>query len=371
VVESAFGDELHKKQAMSVAYAALGIIHGGTLKVASIGRALAQARSGDAKHAIKQVDRLLSNERLDVAAQQAKWVSFIAANRKEWLVALDWTDFNSDNHTTLALNVITRHGRATPLMWKTVKKSELKERRNLHEDELLERFRDALPMDVKVTVLADRGFGDKLLYDDLANDLRFSFIIRFRGSIIVGDGKGERKPAKEWLASLGRLRVIRNATVTATGAPIGAVVIVKSKGMKEPRFLACRDPEIMARGAVRLYGRRFTIEENFRDAKNEYLGMALSASRIKSAGRRDRLLLVNALATAMMTSLGAAGESLGWDRKLKANTSKKRTHSLFFQGSYYYGALRTMPLERAEPLLRHFGELVLQHAILTEMLGVI
>jgi hypothetical protein len=48
--------------------------------------------------------------------------------------------------------------------------------------------------------------------------------------------------------------------------------------------------------------------------------------------RRDRLLLISAFATALLTLLGTAGERQGMDRLLKANTSKPRTHSLFRQG---------------------------------------
>ncbi len=63
----------------------------------------------------------------------------------------------------------------------------------------------------------------------------------------------------------------------------------------------------------------------------------LSATRIGEPTRRDRLLLINAFAIALLTMLGAAGEALGMDRLLKSNTSKTRTHSLF-RGLY---ALRT------------------------------
>ena len=45
-----------------------------------------------------------------------------------------------------------------------------------------------------------------------------------------------------------------------------------------------------------------------------------------------RLLVLSALSIALLTMLGAAGESLGYDRWLKANTVKRRTHSLFRQG---------------------------------------
>jgi hypothetical protein len=49
-----------------------------------------------------------------------------------------------------------------------------------------------------------------------------------------------------------------------------------------------------------------------------------------------RLWLLNAFAVALLTLLGAAGEALGYDRHVKSNTSKRRTHSLFRQGCMLY-----------------------------------
>jgi hypothetical protein len=64
--------------------------------------------------------------------------------------------------------------------------------------------------------------------------------------------------------------------------------------------------------------------------------MGLSSTRIGEPMRRDRLLLISAFATALLTLLGAVGESLGMDRLLKSNTSKVWTHSLFRQGCMLY-----------------------------------
>ena len=60
----------------------------------------------------------------------------------------------------------------------------------------------------------------------------------------------------------------------------------------------------------------------------------LSATNIRSADRRDRLLFISAIAQALLTQLGAAGEACGLDRILKTNTVKTRTMSLFNQGTY-------------------------------------
>ena len=111
------------------------------------------------------MDRLLSNRCLNVWAFFAYWTPFIVGARTEVVVALDWTSFAADGQDTIVLSMVTGHGRATPLLWKTVASSTLKGNQRRYEYELLCRLREVLPAGVKVTVVADRGFADcKLFY---------------------------------------------------------------------------------------------------------------------------------------------------------------------------------------------------------------
>ena len=112
-----------------------------------------------------------------------------------------------------------------------------------------------------------------------------------------------------------------------------------------------------------LYAKRLTIEERYRDFKDDRFGMGLAATPIKKPKRRDRLLIAAAIANMLLTMLGAAGEALGFDRLLKANTVKKRTHSLFRQGVLYFGKLPTMRSERKMALLNRFAELLSLHQL--------
>src|SRR5208283_5212540 len=77
---------------------------------------------------------------------------------------------------------------------------------------------------------------------------------------------------------------------------------------------------------------RWSIECGLRDTKDLRFGMGMGSIHVSTPARRDRLWLLNALAIALLTLLGAAGEALGYDRYLKSNTTKRRTHSLFRQG---------------------------------------
>ena len=122
---------------------------------------------------------------------------------------------------------------------------------------------------------------------------------------------------------------------------------------------------------VALYGKRFTIEETFRDQKNLRFGMGLSETRIGDPARRDRLLLISALAVVLLTILGAAGEAIGIDKWLKTNTVKHRTISLVRQGLMHYAALPKMKLERFEPLMVKFGEMLRAQRVFREVFGLI
>ena len=354
-----YGPDLHAKRVDALAGATLGVMAGASLAVAMIGQALAQARGLVTKHAVKQVDRLMSNRGIDVWDSFARWVPQQVGASLDILVAMDWTDFDHDGQSTLALSLVTSHGRAAPLIWLSVWKEEIATRRNDYEDAVLRRLAETVPVGCRVTVLADRGFGDQKLFAFLG-ELGFGYVIRFRGNIRVADADGESRPAAEWVGKGGRARKLRDARVTAQGRQMGAVVCVHAKGMKEPWCLAASDPEATAAVLVNHYARRWTIEPQFRDTKDLRFGMGLSATRIGEPTRRDRLLLVSAFAMALLTLLGATGESLGMDRLLKSNTSKTRSHSLFRQGCMLYELIPNMPEHRLAPLMATFAQAVSQ-----------
>jgi hypothetical protein len=102
------------------------------------------------------------------------------------------------------LSLITEHGRATPLIWLTVDKKTLKDQRNLHEDRLLVRLAEILPPQVKVRIIADRGFGDHKLYRLPTEQLHFDHVIRFRGNITVTAADGETRTAAHGFGRAGR-----------------------------------------------------------------------------------------------------------------------------------------------------------------------
>ena len=330
-----FGGVMHAARAESLGYGAYAAMVASRLTSADMGRSLAAARGTAPKHSIKHIDRIAGNGKIDMDASFGAYVRHIVGCRKSLLLSLDWTEYDSDNQSRISVNIITKHGRATPLIWITVSKDNLKNKRYKHECDVLTKLRELLPEDISVIVIADRGFGDVKFYKYISTELTWDYIIRFKDCIFVEDEAGEKRKAKDWRYKNGATREIVNAKVTGKRKSVPSVVLVKQRGMKDAWNIATSIAGKKKR-VVRLYGRRFSCEEQFRDEKDDRFGLGSKETRISTPARRDRLLLLHALSTLVLTVLGAAGEALHWDKDLRANTSKVRTHSLFAQGRAYF-----------------------------------
>jgi DDE family transposase len=368
-VEGIFGEEIHAKRVASLINGVDGVLHAATLGIRAIGQGLAAAQGLVPKHAIKQVDRLLSNTELDRQSLFRCWVSFVVAERSEIVVNFDWTEFEDSDQSLVVLGMQTGHGRSTALVWKTVRRSKLKDKRTDHEDELLVLLAAVLSQGVRVTVVADRGFADRKLFDFLKQDLGFDYLIRLPANIYVEDAKGEGRKAAEWVGQGGRMRLLRNARVTAQRTAVPVFVCVQEPAMKDAWCLVSSRADWTGSQLKQAYGRRFTVEETFRDLKNPRLGLGLKQTVITRHDRRDMLFLLAVLAHALLTLLGKAGQELGMERMLGA--TRPGEISLFRQGLLLYELLPSMHKDWLRALMPRFGELLRQHVLFTGILGLL
>ena len=90
-LDGLFDGDLHAKRVLSLTNATLGVIKTTSLAINTIGQGLALARGLVTKHAIKQVDRLLSNEGIDIDAALRRWIPYVVGSRASINVAMDWT----------------------------------------------------------------------------------------------------------------------------------------------------------------------------------------------------------------------------------------------------------------------------------------
>jgi hypothetical protein len=73
----------------------------------------------------------------------------------------------------------------------------------------------------------------------------------------------------------------------------------------------------------------------------------------------------------LMTLLGSAGEQLGYDRHLKTNTTERRTHSLFRQGSMLYELMLNMTDFLLLPLIERFAQMLAAQPLFAQMFGAV
>jgi hypothetical protein len=332
ISQSIFSRFLHHKQVLSIALVTLGIIYTARMTIHAIGAAMAKKRGrGSMKHGIKQVDRFMSNKKLCPVEMMHCLVRAIVGSRKSVDVTMDWTDFDNDGQTTLVLSIVMKHGRAIPIVWHTVRKDTLKSNQSRYERLTVERLRHALPESVHITIIADRGFGSTILFDHLLGLQGIDFIIRFRQNYYF-ESKTYSGQALDAVASNGRIRVFHQARLTANKKGPYTLVLCKAAKMKEAWCIATSISTCNGKDIVNRYGRRFECEESFRDLKDWRFGLGLKHTKIKNEKRRERLLFAFALAAFLLTIVGLESERQGFDRLLKANTTAKRTLSLFRQG---------------------------------------
>jgi hypothetical protein len=186
------------------------------------------------------------------------------------------TDFDANGQTIIMLSLLTRHGRATPLMWLTVETATLKSHRNEYEYQALVRLADALPLDTKVCIVADRGVGDQKVYRFRTEDLKFDYVICSRGNITVTGG-GRRGAHRRWVGWTRRTRRPAARRPRDRGALSGwhRCVCVRDEDMKQTWCLATNLTNATASVLKELYGKRCGIECGFRDTKDLHFDMGI------------------------------------------------------------------------------------------------
>lgn len=162
----------------------------------------------------------------------------------------------------------------------------------------------------KVTLLADRGFADTALMAYL-KALKWSFIIRIKASF------GLYSPSGALLCKVGQvaLRVgqskhYHNVFLTKKLFGLVHVGLARVPGTQEPWFIVSDQPTSNA--SFRIYGKRFDIEQVFKDDKSA--GFDLEQSGLRDASKLNRLMTVLVIVMLLLVAEGTRVVQSGWRR---------------------------------------------------------
>jgi hypothetical protein len=361
-----FGGAIQAQRGASRSDGVDGGLHAARLGVRAMGPGLAVANGLAPRHASTPVARLLSTPQRMREEGARCGVRFVSAERKARCVNCDGPACEDADQAMLVLGTQTEPGRRTPLGWQTGTHSELQGQRQAHEEELLGLLTAGRPKGVRGTVVAGRGFAASKRYRVLTA-LGVEDSLRFRRVVDVEAADGERRQARAWLGGGGRRRGLRGARLTAEGQPVPMVGCVPAHERQEPWLLASRRSALQGAAIKPLDGNRVTVEETFRDVQNPRLGLGRKQTVRERNDRRDARFLLAGLAHTLRTRLGKAGEALGMDRWLGATRPRPYAHC--HQAQLLFDLIPPMARKRLRALLQRFGQLLRDHALLSQVLG--
>jgi hypothetical protein len=312
--------------------------------LATLGRHLAGPTT--AKSAIKRAWRFTDNGRVEVADAMAGVIHRLVRRRKKrLLVSFDWTEVRSF-HCLMAAACIG--GRAVPLLWASYPEWKLTRSQNSLEEGLLRLLRTLIPESVPVVILADRGFG-RAEWAATCQELKFRYLVRIKPAVTVA-GARYRGVLSRYPVHKGIAHVLHDVRYREDGRVTHHVVIRWRPDLPKKRdapWYLMTDLDGRAEALCRLYGRRMSVEELFRDQKSRRNGFALRNTRIQKVERFDRFVLILALAYLLLAGLGLQAK-LDFDPSAWCTTRRARECSVFTIGKAMLHRTNYLP----EDLLR-------------------
>jgi hypothetical protein len=336
---------VHSARLAAVVKVTEGVVRGGRLSPATIGRNL--PGTARPKHGIKCVGRLLGS----VEAQDRLFV-FLALSYRllrgcdRPVVLVDWTHVGEAQNALVA--AVPIGGRALPIYVEVHPESKLGNA--AAEARFLCTLKAILPPECRPVVVSDAGFKGPFFEEILK--LGWHFVGRIRGTakaISVASGQTLSKEELYARATITPTELGAFELFVAQRIPCRLVLVRKRRKpgrrpppprCKEERELrqAALDPWLLATSlpngddasrVVSLYAKRMQIEETFRDAKNHRFGWSLGDVSISTPARTAALLVLAALAITVVTLIGMAAERRQLHRAYQANTYRRRVLSFF------------------------------------------
>ena len=218
------------------------------------------------------------------------------------LVAVDWTEWHSDLRMLVAAVVSGR--RAIPLFAQAFDKVVRRRSQNARENTFVRVLTEALrEAGVTATLLCDRGFR-RASWLSLLQQLHVGFVVRLMDDVTVEFGD-HRMSLRDVLLEPGGVLDLGLVRLRSDGAVVVRVIGYWAPGAREPWWLATSESGA-ARHVLKLYDRRMTVEEQFRDWKGCRFGVRLVWTQFKDPDALSRFVMLLAVALLIWFVTGVA-----------------------------------------------------------------
>lgn len=293
-----------KRHQKTMALVIAAIAAAGQARSFAIATVMARWRGTRLDSAVNRFYRLLRNTRVDYTELTAQWARLLAQHTKRHLlVAVDWTEWPHDLRMLVAAAVVGR--RAIPIFVQAFARVVWSRSQNARENTFLRLLVEALRRaGVTATILCDRGFR-RVSWLTLLLELRISFVVRLMDDVLVELTSGVQKPLRDIALRRGEIRDLGWVRLRSDKFVEVRVIGYQAWGAAEPWWIATSEPQ-RATFLMKLYDRRMTIEEQFRDTKGRRFGVKLSWTQFTDPDALARFTTLLAVALLIWTATGVA-----------------------------------------------------------------
>lgn len=324
------------------------------ISVTEIGKKLTSKTTVKSK--IQAANYLVGNHKLceQIPLIYRGFAEFFWGGLKELVVLVDWSGSCGEKFHTLTASVVG-HGRSIPIYHEIYHESQLGN--EYSHEHFLETLNDIIPSETKVTVITDAGFRTHWFRQVMSYG--WDVIGRiYEGFTYQNVGEKQWRSLKEVeFGGVGKAHALGHAKIgRKTKGVTGYLYTYKEKLSDKPHkknpypahekqhsqyyrkgwiiFSSIKkSPELL----VKYYKKRMQIEQNFRDIKNEQIGIGLRQNQSKLKDRINMLWLIAILIIIVSWWVGLMVETSNRHRSYQANSIKnKRVRSFIHLARLVY-----------------------------------
>jgi Transposase DDE domain len=284
--------------------------------------AWAQVLEGRAQYAASRVRRF------------SRWLHHPAISPPQWckpVLQATLVDWPLDHRLYVALDTtalspfvlirasLVYRGRAIPLAWRALRHRSTQVSFEAYQP-VLDQVHAIVPPGLVITLLADRGFVHEQLLHYLHKQ-QWHFRLRLPGDTLVHLKAQPVTTIRDLCPPAGESRFFQEVSILGTAVgPLSLALACLFDQPDDPWFVVS-DEQTSAQ-TLGEYGLRFDIEESFLDEKSG--GYQIHTSELATPEALERLILILAIATLHLTSIGVGVVQAGkhrwvdthWDRGL-------------------------------------------------------
>lgn len=254
--------------------------------------------------ALQRFYRLLRNPRIDDTELVVTLAQALCRNpERHLIIPIDWTEWHHGLRILMAAVVVGK--RAVPLFNQAFAQRIWRRSQNTRENTFLRVLADALRRAaVHATILCDRGFR-RVSWVRLLQTLQLGFVVRLMSDVSVEIAPGLKVALEDILLTPGQVLDLGPVPLRADGAATVRVIGYWAPGAHEPWWLATSETGD-ARRVLKLYDRRMTVEQLFRDTKGRRFGGKLFWTHFRDPDALARFFALLGVALLIWMLIGLA-----------------------------------------------------------------